>query len=600
MEKIKKLTAEYFAPISIFALFFAYLFVNSRMSYNLYDEGIISYGATRVMNGDIPYKGFWTMYAPGQFYVVALLFKIFGLKLIVMRNYSVFLDMAAVTFIYFTVRMITSRITALLCLSIVVLSFLYWPPSYGSPSHGAALFVFSAIYFLARYFSGGRNANLYAAGICIGLTTIFKHDLGAYLLVSCTAVVITHEFTNRGSIGKPRILRGAAAQPAKMLLAFTLAILPVLTYFLIKVPAGELINDLVIFPLTAFPLYRSLHYPHAVLSVSVFPYYFPIVVYLIAVIGLFVKIIRNKQVAGTDAIAMLLTLSGIIFFNYARVRSDTGHLFFASMPAIMLLPYFTDADSSGGNNKWVRLGRALKYLSLIVYVLSFYEEALKCLTVTLYLLPVMTALLIILPVLVMRQLNSFPAFYRKILVAVSIIMCAIIFGWFYRESNFRNIPGRYIFAPVWPGMVESKFTFTRGINVIPGKEDASLRVAGYIRSKTGPGEAVFVGALRHDKIFINDIMMYNICERKCATKYHELHPGMITTREVQDKVIKDIMGNKVKYIALHDMTGGYVEPNKSSVSSGVTDLDDFLKINFEPVFCAGDQAVLKLRAKPEK
>ena len=38
-------------------------------------------GACRVLAGDVPYRDFWTMYAPGQFYAVAGLFAAFGREL---------------------------------------------------------------------------------------------------------------------------------------------------------------------------------------------------------------------------------------------------------------------------------------------------------------------------------------------------------------------------------------------------------------------------------------------------------------------------------------------------------------------------------------
>src|SRR4029434_508065 len=46
-------------------------------------HGKIVVGAERILEGEIPYRDFWTMYAPGQFYLLALMFKIFGTHLLV-------------------------------------------------------------------------------------------------------------------------------------------------------------------------------------------------------------------------------------------------------------------------------------------------------------------------------------------------------------------------------------------------------------------------------------------------------------------------------------------------------------------------------------
>lgn len=39
---------------------------------------LTSTAAIRILEGQIPYRDFWTLYAPGSFYLDALLFKLFG------------------------------------------------------------------------------------------------------------------------------------------------------------------------------------------------------------------------------------------------------------------------------------------------------------------------------------------------------------------------------------------------------------------------------------------------------------------------------------------------------------------------------------------
>ena len=45
--------------------------------------GVAEVGAMRVLAGDLPYRDFWTLYAPGQFYLLAGLFAVFGLQWLV-------------------------------------------------------------------------------------------------------------------------------------------------------------------------------------------------------------------------------------------------------------------------------------------------------------------------------------------------------------------------------------------------------------------------------------------------------------------------------------------------------------------------------------
>ena len=62
----------------LYALAFVYFLPGINQKINTYDEGVIVYGATRVLQGQVPYRDFWTMYSPGQFYILAAAFKLFG------------------------------------------------------------------------------------------------------------------------------------------------------------------------------------------------------------------------------------------------------------------------------------------------------------------------------------------------------------------------------------------------------------------------------------------------------------------------------------------------------------------------------------------
>lgn len=76
---------EHAIALAIFVLSFAYLCVFLRYSTIEPDEGIVLQGAERILNGQIPYRDFFSFYTPGSFYVVALIFKVFGDSFIVAR-----------------------------------------------------------------------------------------------------------------------------------------------------------------------------------------------------------------------------------------------------------------------------------------------------------------------------------------------------------------------------------------------------------------------------------------------------------------------------------------------------------------------------------
>ena len=63
---------------TLFLSAFLFIFATMKRFGSIYDEGLILTGAMRVANGEIPHRDFYANYGPAQFYVVALLFKLFG------------------------------------------------------------------------------------------------------------------------------------------------------------------------------------------------------------------------------------------------------------------------------------------------------------------------------------------------------------------------------------------------------------------------------------------------------------------------------------------------------------------------------------------
>src|SRR5215471_8412965 len=72
----------------------------NRDIWNVYDEGLILIGAQNILWGDIPYKDFWNPYGPGQFWVLATLFKFFGSSIEVERAWDTFVRAALATLVF--------------------------------------------------------------------------------------------------------------------------------------------------------------------------------------------------------------------------------------------------------------------------------------------------------------------------------------------------------------------------------------------------------------------------------------------------------------------------------------------------------------------
>lgn len=102
-----------------------------------------------------------------------------------------------------------------------------------------------------------------------------------------------------------------------------------------------------------------------------------------------------------------------------------------------------------------------------------------------------------------------------------------------------------------------------------------------IDARTNPGEAILSANRRHDRVFLNDSLLYFLTDRPAPGRYHELNRGMITTARVQREVIDAMDRRRVRVAVLYDADSN--EPNLSSISSGITLLDDYIRTNFERI-----------------
>jgi hypothetical protein len=191
---------------------------------------------------------------------------------------------------------------------------------------------------------------------------------------------------------------------------------------------------------------------------------------------------------------------------------------------------------------------------------------------------------------------QFRRFYRDIPAKATLQVVSLVLSVFVIFSCFRDFKGvsiHRIFSFKIPGLVTSQFERAKGIYVFQGQETYLEPAIKIVRANTKPDELIFVGNSRHDRIFINDVMFYFLCERHSATKYHELHPGLANTRKVQLEIIDELKRNNVKIIVLWNGAENVVEPNESSVSTGVNDLDDFIRLNYATIMYLGPYRILQ-------
>lgn len=118
----------------------------------------------------------------------------------------------------------------------------------------------------------------------------------------------------------------------------------------------------------------------------------------------------------------------------------------------------------------------------------------------------------------------------------------------------------------------------------------------FVKENTKKDEKIFVSSGRHDMILHNDVAFYFLSDRKPATKYHELHPGIVTTEPIQNTIISELKRNNVKLIVKFIAINNFNEPNKSCISSGVYLLDNYINQNYSLVKKYGHFEIMKKKS----
>ncbi len=113
----------------------------------------------------------------------------------------------------------------------------------------------------------------------------------------------------------------------------------------------------------------------------------------------------------------------------------------------------------------------------------------------------------------------------------------------------------------------------------------------FVNQNFAPDEPIFVGNLRHDRIHINDALLYFRLNRPIPTKWNEMHPGEVTTASVQTRMVEQLEKDKVSVIILVNMPSGY-ESNASAVSSRAFVLDAYLWRHFSTRWRHGRYTVM--------
>ena len=542
------------AVLFVLAMFCLILFMERNI--NVYDEGIILSGAARAMDGAVIHRDFYTNYGPGQFYVLAALFKMFGASVLTERIWDTVVRSCSIVLVFIIVGRVAPYWLAVSA-SAVSLLWLGAFGFYGYPVFPALAADLAGLVFLIPVLGGvGRRPAVVAAGACAGLATLFRYDVGLATFAAEGAILAASVWL--GPLKRPDRLRAVAHVMILFSLGFTIVVGPAGLALAFAGAIPDFVFDVVTYSARLYAQGRALPFP-GLTVLRVFPseavVYLPPFICLVAVLRI-VTILRHRRNREDDVgpdspiqraeLWTLLTLSALtlLFFAKGWVRVQTIHMAMALIGSVAMAAVLARSLAERG-----MISRSLVSVALLgVCAWSF---------------------------------------------------CAVQIDW---SRAVRNV--------AWATGPTSSQVPADGLPALTGSchmpdvlarldcietSAATAETIQYVEQRTTPDDPLFVGLSRHDKIFANDVLLYFALNRRPATKWYQFDPGLQTSAPIQQEIIGELERTKPKLIVLEAQWSDVKEPNGSALSDA-TLLDDYLRQTFEPAATFGQNSILQRRS----
>jgi hypothetical protein len=498
-------------------------------------------GAWRVLAGEVPYRDFWSMYAPGQFYATAAVLALTGKQVLAPALVACAVKALTASLLYLaSISFGAARGLAFVVCTLLGLALFEIAPELSSYPPALAL-IAAALTLIAR-----QPARPVAAGLLLGVAAFFKHDVAAY---GTAAIVV-------GLAGEPWLADESAAQRSKGLRdAWTvgsaaLGVVALLALGLAWMAGRDALVDLVLFPLGDFRIVRSEPYP------ALWPN--------LPLVAKFLEDTTNLA-RGRDAAEALsewllgnapqAAFAAALLVLIRRRRSMPRRVRLGLAILIAALPLFWWAAHTQQNTHFTSMG----FAAVLALLLASTE---------------------------LRGRAT-----RRLLLGLALLQLAALFT---RPLLDLALPLR-----AWSRIESLDLPHATGIHVSPREREVYSKIRAFTDAHVAPDEPVYLGVERHDAIVINNPRFVWLLDRPCATRYHELHPAITDREDVQREMIAELERRGVRCAVIwrfgwaKAMLDSIVAQRRSAIRQcGSTLLDEFLAREFRPVLEVGEYVVL--------
>lgn len=501
----------------------------------IYDEGLIVTGAELISSGKLPYRDFWTMYGPAQFYLTSWGFDVFGHADLVVRAIGIVSKALIVSASYSLVALLSPRVHAAIAAA-VILFLLIAARQDAFPVFPAVAFSLLSILWVVKGFN--RNGKyLFFAGLSTAVVIAFRHDLGAY---NALAVVVSLFVANLSVTNSSIYLtvKKTFIQSSCYGAGIILILVPILSALLYFVPLDDLNENLIQIPSKIYPHVRSLPFPalHDFLiskQLSIYVVYAPFVALLWAFAAEIHSRASRSSVVGAIWVPLVI-ITCALFIIKGLVRTQFLHMVQSLVFVVVLIAFYVGK---------IRLSSGVAKLVLVPGLL----------------------------VLLLLMGSQIRQGGKEILQGVKDIV------------KGRSVVLGNCFSPPLPSL--------RCIGV----DENYLNAAKYVIEHTEPNDKIYVGVAQHRKLFLNAVSFYFMVGRQPVTKWYDLHPGVQTQERIQRLMISEMEGAPPKLIVLDDQWDQIMEPNDSRFATGSGLLDSYIRDKYKPIQRFGTIELWELR-----
>ena len=544
MEKLSKPWTYRKESLIVIALFGSTLALFSTHWFNALSIHPSTVAAERVLAGQIPYRDFWTLYAPGSFYLLAFFFRLFGTHLLVEHIAASTFCAAALCIYYRLILNLVGERRIALVSSAIVLACIYSTDYFLGlgPYPPTIFFILIGINFAVGYFKLNAKPKLAFAGISIGIAALIKHDVAVYAIAAISSGLVVHHLVNgttllfkiKSLVIDLTIFIGAAIVVAA----------PILAIFAYHAGA-DMWQDLMVFPSTVFRFARPESYPLLL----------PIGLKDVWLLKTLFNIFRYIQFN----LPFLVFLFGIFAIGLSLGRQRLEYAAPGAIFVVAFLLHYSSAHVQINTN----------IISISIYAVALGAISYRLLVQDFF-----------------RDQNTLIELAG--LAVATVWMISLVTQPIYQLQATNN-----------QATVESELAKISEIRVEKNEHNDLLQVKNLVDKLAPNHQPVYVGLHRHDVTIIGTSKTYFILDRKNPTRHDQLHPGIADHAEFQQQIVRDLDRAKVNVIVLvHSFPDKVLDQTKALRSvnlpkTGARTLDEYIDRNFTPVRSIGRYEVLQ-------